>query len=76
MANYKALNTIRVLTFSKTDAPAAEVFMGVLNRACPWLATWVAIADISPAPQKVCIDYLCQTYRPIGLFSVGLSVGL
>lgn len=35
--------TINGLTFLKTDAPAAEVFMGVLNRACPWLATWVAI---------------------------------
>ena len=27
----------------------------------------------SPASQKVCTDYLCQIYRPIGLFSVGIS---
>lgn len=27
----------------------------------------------SPASQKVCTDYLCQIYCPIGLFSVGIS---
>lgn len=26
-----------------------------------------------PASRKICIDYLCQTYRPNGQFSVGLS---
>lgn len=48
--------------------------MGVLNRTSLWLATWIAIRwHFSPASRKVCIDYLCQTYRPNGQFSVGLS---
>ena len=44
--------------------------MGVLNRVSIWIALR---RHFSPVPRKVCIDFLCQIYRPIGLFSVGIS---
>lgn len=65
MVNYKALNTIRVLTFNVFENGYA--CCGSLHGSLkPRQYLDSSSQTFSPVPRKVCIDYLCQTYRPIG----------